>query len=775
MASERRKQRRSAKKIATMGAATATVTAMTMTLTQLPQANADAPVNTPVATAISQALVGGFATSLLGGLSGGALSFAPLALAGPTAAAATPGSAGLPPMELAPGAPDPSAIPDLTFGLGTSAYDGFQTVGAAIERFLLDNFNLSGLLAQLGLDPEDAINNALGAALTGLLAGIPLDLSGLGPVGAILAPILTAAGITDVLDLTNLIGLDLSDPLDLAGVAAPGLNIITTGPPFSLLKFLGVDLGWVPGYPNSVADEINDTPYLNVGAAGILTTLITNINANPALTFLEKLALTGPLQIVLAEVGDADLVDLRIPVVAGFGLGAFAAGMAYPQVVAQLPYQPGGALYEGTSPIAGSVTVLPLILLRNPGRANGGLFARFYPLAALAGIDTVTPDTEVSNSIDPSSTPLLEIAGLALGGANLVPIKIDGTVQYDPLSDFPSWFNPVSLLNAGAAALFPTYILRGLTLAGVLDALGDQAGPQIAEALAGVTAGDPLALNLYLTLPTDALPLLEPIRLPVDFLNLVTGANFNNPLATALEPALKILTNLGFTDVDQDNGYERTLDQADVITPFGTLPSNIDWGRVPGDVFAALVTGIEQAVAEGIISPTPVDNPLRTIVNIIEQLLGGGTSSSTLSAVTADDQLPEVVAAGLRQQSEATEEPSAQSAAAPVTSDGPAAKDDVQDAPQKATTHARNQLDGSVARTSKRTQEAAEDALGQVSASVEGATKALNDIADAGREQINKLTGGTTDTKSEDKQADTTGKNGDTDSAKKSDSAKAAA
>ena len=40
----------------------------------------------------------------------------------------------------------------------------------------------------------------------------------------------------------------------------------------------------------------------------------------------------------------------------------------------------------------------------------------------------------------------------------------------------------------------------------------------------------PLALNLYLTVPVnDALPLLEPVKLPIDVINLFTGANLNNP------------------------------------------------------------------------------------------------------------------------------------------------------------------------------------------------------------------------------------------------------
>ena len=736
MASKHRKPSCAAKKIATVGAATATVTAMTMTLAPPPQANADDAIGTLLAGGLDPALVGGYATTVLGGLSGGVLRLGPTQAA-PTALAATPGSPGLPPMELAPGAPDPASIPDLTFGIGTQAYDGVQAAGAAIERFLLDNINLSGLLQALGVDPETAVNSALGAALTGLLANIPVDLSGvvggLPIIGPALAAGLTAAGIDNVAALLTLIGFDLEDPLNLAGVAAPGLNLITTGPPLSLLKFLGVDLGWVPGYPNSVADEINGTPYLDVNALGLLNQLLTDIGTGPG-TLPVRILLNGAITALgLVPGGNVDIVNLRVPVVAGFGLGAFAAGMAYPQVVAQLPYQPGGALYEGASPVAGSLTVLPLILLRNPGRANGGLFARLYPLAALAGIDTVTPDTEVSNSIDPDATPLLELAGLAIGGANLIPIKVDATVEYDPLSDFPSWFNPMSLANAGAAALFPTYILRGLTANGALAAITDQAGPQLAEALAGVAAGDPLALNLYLTLPANALPLLEPIRLPVDFLNLVTGANFNNPIATALEPALKILTNLGFTDVDQENGYERTLDQADVITPFGTLPSNVDWGRVPGDVFAALLDGIEQAVAEGIISPTPVNNPLRTLVDIIESLIGGGgaQTATPAAALPARTEAPPAAVAGDPAESDAAARKSARSvhpeSAAPVTSE--------EDSDAGDSSEATETEPESPAVAVKR-------ARGQVKDAFDHATKTLDDIADSGRDQVQKIVDG---------------------------------
>ncbi|MDT5334653.1 MAG: hypothetical protein QOD90_158 [Mycobacterium sp.] len=586
MASKQHRRVQSAKRIATLGAAAATVTALVAAGTPLPPANA----------------------------------------------ATTVGSAGLPAMALAPGAIDPASIPDLTFGFGGRTYDSFQSLGAALESALLNNVNLAGLLERLGYDPETAINTALGNALTQLLAGVTVDVGSI----PVLGPILNSAGITNAGALLDLLGFDLADPFNLSGAATPGLNIITAGPPFSLLKFLGIDLGWVPGFPNSVADEINATPYLGISPLAVLKAIPTD-----HLTFLQKTTLAGLITTVDGILGDANAVDVRVPVVIGFGLGAFAAGMAYSQVVADLANQPGGANNVGADPLAGSITILPLILLRNPGRANGGLFARGYPLAGLVGIDTVTPDTAVSSSSDGTGLNIpVGTTGIVLGAANLIPIKVDATVEYDPLSDVPAWPNPVSLANSAAALLFPTYLLRGITAASLTQVVDGQLNPQLAAALAN---NGPLALNLYLTVPVNnALPLLEPIRLPIDVINLFTGANLNNPIATALEPALTTLVNLGYTDVKRTvvNGvpvYDRSLDQANVITPFGTLPSGIDWGQVPGDLLIQLAAGIQQAIAGGLVSSTPVVNPLAILANLlgVNGLPGAANTASPLSALTA--------------------------------------------------------------------------------------------------------------------------------------------
>ena len=90
------------------------------------------------------------------------------------------------------------------------------------------------------------------------------------------------------------------------------------------------------------------------------------------------------------------------------------------------------------------------------------------------GIDTVTPETEVSSSGgDPIKIGDID-TGLALHGANLIPIKLDIGIQNFPASDFAAWPNPVTLANNGAALLFPTYIIRGFDEDAVEDSLEDQ-------------------------------------------------------------------------------------------------------------------------------------------------------------------------------------------------------------------------------------------------------------------------------------------------------------
>lgn len=431
----------------------------------------------------------------------------------------------------------------------------------------------------------------------------------------------------------------------LPGVELP-INVITTGPPFGALALFGLNPFWVPALPSAIADEINGTPY-------------GPLNLNLGTTVLGI-----PVSVPLG------LPNLRIPIVLAFGLGSLATGMAYPDVVADLPNQPGGT-GEGAEP-GTSLTILPLILLRNPGRADGGIAARFAPLLdPILGLfgqnSVVTPEVDVETD----------------GGAVLVPIEVDATVEYDPLSDFAAWPNPFTLANNGAAFLFPTYILRGTDLTGALPeilepVLGNVIG-NVASGLIGdgttvtvrvfgrdltvpvsrstlvnlaeglldidIPAAGFEALNAFITVESDALPLLEPFRYPTDFANFFTGGvfGFTNPFADAIEPALKILTNLGYTNVTQDmsnplDPYPRDFsgDYGSEYAPFFTFPENVDWNAVPEDLVTAFAAGVQDAFFYGGIPGVrgPLNNLPPNPLEVLAELLGLPNTLGGLGGLT---------------------------------------------------------------------------------------------------------------------------------------------
>lgn len=685
MAVKHRRQRRRVKRVATLGAATATVTALTVGIAPPPAQ----------AAAVQRDLR----------LQSGVQIF-----------------------------PPPDQIPDLTGGFGTQVYNQFQAVGAQLETAFVNNFNLLALLQAAGIDPTSAVegplNDALGGALGGALAGLPVDVG-------------------------DLLGIDLTDPLSSAGV-----NLITTGGLFTLIRLLGVDLGWVPSFPNSVADEINNTPYLDVSLDSIFKALGLPTSGLKFDSLKAALALLG---INLPPLS-TNAADVRIPIVAGWGFGAFAAGAAYQQVVDDLPNQPGGANYTGTdSPLLGSFTILPMILIDNPGRANGGILARAYPLFGLLGIDTVTPDTQVQSSGTSivSGIPVvgdIPLFGLTPGGANLIPIKIDATAEYLPLSDFAAWPNPFTMANNVAAGLFPTYILRNQsldTLSTVLiNQVVSQLGADVTDYLANPGDNPQLGpkLNIYITIPANSLPLLEPTYLAYDIVNLLTGANLNNPIGTALSPVLTSLVNLGYTDVSYNPTtgiYERSLDEADVPTAFGTLPADVDWEQVPGHLVNNLVTGIQKAISDGLVSQTPVSNPIKTLLG----LLGVGGSSNLsgldLSALTdaLDNLTPEALGTagngvGAQSLTKTRFEPQA-IAQTDVGADTVNLKSVVDepavDGTKKITTaadDARAEVEKSVKEAGESAKASADKARERTAKAVKDAQDRVNKVAEDGRKQI---------------------------------------
>jgi hypothetical protein len=562
--------------------------------------------------------------------------------------------------------PTHDKVPDITGGLGTTIYNGGQAISDVIIRAVVNGINLSAFAQAAGVDPQSLITGLLADLpanlLPSILASLSLDVPVLGPVLqqltggdlALLTGILKLLKISEVTDGTltgvlALLGLNLSDPLNLSNLAVPGLNVVTSGPAFAALKMLGIDLGWVPALPNSVANQINGTPYARLGVDGVLDLLLDKLTKSAIPGASELIA---PLAALIKNITDPltsqlpDVLDVRVVPTVGIGFGAFAAAMAYEKVLADLSLQPGGLNHVfGADPILGSLTVLPLILINNPARPDGGALARFGPLAALFGINTVNPTTKFTNSGDGTglNIPILG-TGVALGNANLLPILIDATYEYQPLSDLASWPNPFTLVNNLAAGLSPTYMLRGLNLD--LGGLTNQILAGVGTAVGGINPLDPnsaLALNLYLTLHSATLPMLEPLYLASDVLNIVglsPLAQIPMRLANALAPALRILTDVGYANTvrNADGTYTRDFSQAGTEVPFLSFP-NLNPGLVLSDAFNALVSGIQKELG-----PNPTPNTPNVLANILDALLKGNLLNG-LGALTAPLAVPDTTAA----------------------------------------------------------------------------------------------------------------------------------
>ena len=251
----------------------------------------------------------------------------------------------------------------------------------------------------------------------------------------------------------------------------------------------------------------------------------------------------------------------------------------------------------------GSFTVLPMVLLLNPGRANGGPLARAYPFFRLFGIDTVTPETEVSlKRWGHRSRLAISTPAWPFDGANLIPIKLDVGIQNFPASDFAAWPNPVTLANNGAALLFPTYIIRGFDEDAVEDSLEDQLEAQLPGSLP--TSTKPLSFNFYLTVPIRAPRCWSPPTSPSMRSTSSPGAVSTTRSARRSTRFLESAGNLGYTDVerqlvDGEYQYVRTFDDTGTPTAFFSFP-DVDWEKVPGDLFNLLGYGIEQAIDEGL-------------------------------------------------------------------------------------------------------------------------------------------------------------------------------
>jgi hypothetical protein len=213
-----------------------------------------------------------------------------------------------------------------------------------------------------------------------------------------------------------------------------------------------------------------------------------------------------------------------------------------------------------------------LHLVGDPNNPDGGLLERFdFPA---------------------NTNPAVPSLGITFNGAtpaDLYPTDIY-TNEYDGFADFPKY--PIDFLSDINA-----FLGIGFDHITYLNPLPGQ----LQDAIQLPTSSADVLTNYYMV--PEALPLLEPLRfIPV----------IGNPLADLLQPDMSVLVNIGYGSITDgwSTGY------ADVPSPFGLLPSDLNWG----DVLTALINGIPQGITAAIkdlqdpanynIASSILDNPL---------------------------------------------------------------------------------------------------------------------------------------------------------------------
>lgn len=442
-----------------------------------------------------------------------------------------------------------------------------------------------------------------------------------------LAGILAAIGVTSIGPITV---------ANVDGIGDINLTLVLDGP--------------VDNDPQALYDTVNNLGFLKRGLQNLITGAFTYDR-------------------VVCTTGGTCSTPNEFPATLGVGTGAVSLVQAYRNEIASVQgntpagYDPFVApdkerqtrppclqINPNNCPLVQptNMTSQALLFVRNLLRPNGGIMSRFGPVLNLFGVDTTIPGAGVYTS-DNSSTP-----GIRLNTATL-----DLTWAYDPLSDFPATLNPFSLLNTAFAAL-PTNLLGGVELQGVdLTTAGlNIAGTlgilnRLSAGILPITDGQ----AWYGTLLPNDLPLLEPLRLPVRIINAVSNAlgiplNLGTPLADALQPALTILVNTGYTDVQTptDNGlYTRSFTTSDVYTPFlSQAPLTAqEWAQVPGDVLRALVVGFQDAfpiLRFGKPAPTLVVDGNHLAISYAEPGATAASTAKTTTAPTVEPSAPEIVA-----------------------------------------------------------------------------------------------------------------------------------
>ncbi|WP_046301873.1 PE-PPE domain-containing protein [Mycobacterium sp. UM_Kg27] len=237
------------------------------------------------------------------------------------------------------------------------------------------------------------------------------------------------------------------------------------------------------------------------------------------------------------------------------------------------------------------------VLIGDEALPNGGLLTRFdLPAGAHQDIPSL---------------------GLTFSGpqpSDLFPTTVY-THEYDGFADFPQYpIDFLSTLNAVFGIFFEHVTYLGLS------------PEEIANAVPLPTSSDDILTDYYM-LPVSTLPLLAPLQL-LPFIG--------DPLVDLLQPALRVLVNLGYGNLE--HGWSPGF--ADVPTGIGFLPDLSVLQQVP----QALFDGVQKGITDAFNTLLDPANYVYSLPDWAEQLLntalavqGGDSSLLTFVPTTWQD------------------------------------------------------------------------------------------------------------------------------------------
>ncbi|WP_409426702.1 PE-PPE domain-containing protein [Mycobacterium sp. SMC-11] len=238
------------------------------------------------------------------------------------------------------------------------------------------------------------------------------------------------------------------------------------------------------------------------------------------------------------------------------------------------------------------------VLIGNESLPNGGMLARF--------------------DLPTGTYPELPSVGMTFSGAapaNLFPTTVY-TTEYDGFANFPQYsLNFLSTINAVMGIIFAHTTYLGLS------------PEDIANAVALPTSSPDLLTDYYM-IPSSTLPLLAPLQLL---------PYIGNPLVDLLDPALRVLVNLGYGNIE--HGW--SPDFADTPTGIGVLPDFSVLQQVP----QALFDGVQKGITDAFNTLMDPANYVYTLPEWAEQLAGmagimdGGETSVGVTVPTTWDDL----------------------------------------------------------------------------------------------------------------------------------------